>query len=340
MMFQQFAKKVGSMTLARRVSMAVAILLMLSTLVLTVFGSTLYQFAEPYRGVKPIAGERPLLVFLLEPDNVLLRNFVDVYALKSDGHIGHTIFEIEDSGEYTGWHVPTTGNQADPLPDTQLFKLASVILDSPDGSIRNVFALGADGYIYQTYHNWTQWSALPGTVKFDSAPAAMNSPDGKLASVFALGQDDYIYQIVYSRGPGGGWGKWTKIPGSKRFISAPAVMNSPDGALASVFALGQDGYIYQIVYSRDPGGGWDEWFKIPGTPRFKSAPAVMNSPDGKLASLFALGQDDYIYRIVYSRVLEAVGASGPGSPGRSASNRRRLFNPNSCTGKVVGMSGR
>ena len=251
MMFQQFAKKVGSMTLARRVSMAVAILLMLSTLVLTVFGSTLYQFAEPYRGVKPIAGERPLLVFLLEPDNVLLRNFVDVYALKSDGHIGHTIFEIEDSGEYTGWYVPTTGNRADSLPDTQLFKLASVILDSPDGNLRNVFALGADGYIYQTYHNWTQWSALPGTVKFNwtqwsalpgtvkfnSAPAAMNSPDGTLASVFALGQDDYIYQIVYSRGPSGGWGKWTKIPGSKRFKSAPAVMNSPDGTLASVYAL-------------------------------------------------------------------------------------------------------
>lgn len=40
MMFQRFAKKVGSMTLARRVSMAVAILLMLSTLVLTVSGST------------------------------------------------------------------------------------------------------------------------------------------------------------------------------------------------------------------------------------------------------------------------------------------------------------
>jgi M6 family metalloprotease-like protein len=263
------------------------------------------DFTKPYGPVKPVKGERPLLVILLEPDDTQSREQVNVYALKEDGYIRQTIVGVKGSGELDGryWKIE--------LPETRRFKSAPGVLDSPDGNLQSVFALSEDGYIYQCYHsrisnvadwqNWSAWSALPKTRKFKSAPTAMNSPDGKLASVFALGEDGYIYQAVYSRSAGGGWGQWSRVPGAQRFKSAPAAMNSPDGKLASVFALGEDDYVYQIVYSRSPGGGWEKWSRVPGTQRFQSAPAVMNSPDGKLASVFALGQDKYVYQIVYSR---------------------------------------
>lgn len=268
-------------------------------------------FTDFYGLVKPALGEKPLLVILLEPRDVRVRDVLDIYALKDDGYVGHLALSVSEADSEKPVKTPVSGERADPLPQTRLFQESPALLFSPDHMLLNVFALGQDGYVYQSRHNresdveewrnWTPWSALPQTMKFKSGPAALNSPDGDLASVYALGQDDYLYQIVYSRMSGGGWQTWTRIPGTQRFKSAPAVMNSPDGNLASIFALGDDDCIYQMIYSRKPGGGWQTWTRIPGAPRFKSAPAVMNSPDGELASVFALGQDDAIHQIIYSR---------------------------------------
>ena len=270
------------------------------------------EFSKPYCGVKSVIGEMPLAVILLESVDPQMRDRINVYVLRNDNKIGQATFSVKESGEYGNYHTTTAES---PLPGSLSFDSAPAVLNSSDGDLQNVFALGSDGYIYETFYSriinepvgakWSPWTKIPGTQKFKSAPAAMNSPDGKLASVFALGQDDFIHQIVYIRGPGSHWEDWTKIPGTQKFKSAPAAMNSPDGKLASVFALGQDDFIHQIVYIRGPGSHWEDWTKIPGTQKFKSAPAAMNSPDGKLASVFALGQDDFIHQIVYIR--------GPGS---------------------------
>lgn len=263
------------------------------------------DFTRPYLGVKTTLGERPLLVLLLGPDDPRMWDQVNVYVLKSDGYIGQSTVCVTGSGRLDNW------SQQFKLQETQRFISAPAVMNSPDGYLQSVFALGEDGYIYQAYHsrlsdssewqNWASWSALPKTSRFISAPAVMNSPDGTLASVFALGQDGYIYQVVYNRSSGGPWGDWLRLPGDIRFQSAPAVMNSPDGLLAEVFARAEDGYIYQIVYSRGPNGGWREWQRLPGNLRFSSAPAVINSPDGSLGEVFALGEDGYIYQVVYSR---------------------------------------
>lgn len=263
------------------------------------------DFSKPYIGVKPTLGERPLLVLLLKPNDPRMWDQVNVYALRPDGYIGQSSVRVDSNGQLGQWY------QQDTLKKTHRFSSAPAVINSPDGNLQSVFALGNDGYIYQTYHNrvsnseewrnWSPWSALPKTRRFQSAPAAMNSPDGNLASVFALGQDGYIYQAVYNRAAGGPWGNWSKLPGNLRFKSAPAVMNSPDGSLASVFAQGEDGYLYQVIYMRGANGGWKEWRQLPGNRRFKSAPAVINSPDGRLAEVFALGEDGFIYQLVFVR---------------------------------------
>lgn len=265
------------------------------------------DFTLPYRGVKPVTGEIPLLVILLGPVESEVSEQINVYSLGKDGYIGQSIVGVDEE-KFTGWrYLP---NQI-PMPKNKTFKSAPAVLNSPDGNLQSVFALGVDGYVYQTVHssihtqadwnNWTPWSPLPQTRKFQSAPAAMNSPDGGLASAFALGEDGYIYQSVFTRGPGNRWHDWFVLPQTRKFKSAPAVMNSPDGSLASAFALGVDGYIYQSVYKRGSGSRWHDWTPLPQSRKFKSAPAVMNSSDGSLASVFALGEDGYIYQCMYSR---------------------------------------
>ena len=95
----------------------------------------------------------------------------------------------------TGWYKPPKDN---PMPRTQTFKSSPAVLDSADGNLQSVFAVGADGYVYQTFHsrvsegddwrNWMPWTALPKTTRFQSTPAATNSPDGKVVDLFVLGR--------------------------------------------------------------------------------------------------------------------------------------------------------
>lgn len=263
------------------------------------------DFTRPYLGVKPTTGDHSLLVLLLGPGDPRMWDQVNVYARQPNGYIGQTIVRVASTGHLDSWAIPVK------VEETRRFASAPAVMNSPDGYLQSVFALGEDGYIYQTYHNrlsnrsnwqnWSAWSALPKSVRFASAPAAMNSPDGTLASVFALGQDGYIYQAVYNRSAGGPWGNWSRLPGNLQFQSAPAVMNSPDGSLASVFAVARDGYIYQSIYPRTKSSGWSEWVRLPGSLRFKAAPAVINSPDGRLAEVFALAEDGYIYQLNFRR---------------------------------------
>lgn len=297
--------KVIYVKVMRSVLIAAACLAIVTCLHASVAAADTPDFTKPYIGVKPTTGQRPLLVLLLGPDDPRMWDQVNVYALKSNGYIGQTIVRVDSTGHLDNWATPIA------VEETRRFTSAPAVMNSPDGNLQSVFALADDGYIYQSYHNrisgssdwqnWSSWSALPKTMRFGSAPAVMNSPDGNLASVFALGQDGYIYQIVYARTNSNGWGDWQPIPGSRRFKAAPAVINSPDGRLAEVFALADDGYIYQINFRRGTSQGWGDWQLLPQSVRFQAAPAVINMPDENLTSVFALGEDGYLYHVNYSR---------------------------------------
>jgi hypothetical protein len=201
------------------------------------------------------------------------------------------------------------------LPAAALSPLAHAtpaVINSPDGGLADVFILGDDGTIYETFYGrgptggWNDWFALPSGPTFVSAPAVYNTPNGDgqgyadLFSALALADDGVIYQVVYSR-TDGSWSGWEPIPSGPALVSGPAVRNSPDGQLLDVFALGADGRIYETFYGRGPGGGWNEWDALPGGVDLVGGPAVINSPDGTLADVFACGADGRIYEIVYSR---------------------------------------
>ena len=254
---------------------------------------------------------------ILHGDAVTLRAHNGQYVVAEGG--GGGVVNANRQKAYS-WETfileqhPGSSVQNIALPKTKQFQSAPTTVNSPEGSLQSVFALGDDGYIYQTFTSvfdeddkWKPWVKLPGTTKFQSTPTALNTPDGKLLSVMATGQDGYVYQILYARGPGSHWqSKWSKLPGTTKFQSAPTSFNTPDGKLLSVMATGQDGYVYQILYARGPGSHWQsKWSKLPGTTKFQSAPTSFNTPDGKLLSVMATGQDGYVYQILYAR--------GPGS---------------------------
>jgi M6 family metalloprotease-like protein len=222
-------------------------------------------------------------------------HLLNLFALAGNGYVTQTTYVRDQSVGWTDWTW---------VPGSIEFSGAPAVVNSPDGSLVDLFATGKDGNIYEIVYvrgggGWGNWTPLPGGISFASAPAAVNSPDGSVLDVFALGADGYIYEIVYARG-GGGWGGWSALPGSVRFASAPAVVNSPDGRLLDVFAQGVDGWLYELVYERG-GGGWGSWKLVPGGQMIASAPAVVNSPDGTLLSVFAMGQDQNLYQIVYAR---------------------------------------
>ncbi|MFC1505781.1 hypothetical protein ACFLQ6_01780, partial [Thermoproteota archaeon] len=239
------------------------------------------------------------------PDGKVL----DLFALGEDNQIYQIVYYR--GGNYSRW-----GTWVNIKGKT--FKSAPGVVNSPDGKVLDLFALGEDNRIYQivytrgkitfswpssfiTYAQYGDWQQVPGNETFNSAPAAVNSPDGNVLNLFALGQNNRIYQKVYKRGPSGGWQNWQQVPGNETFNSAPAAVNSPDGNVLNLFALGQNNRIYQKVYKRGPSGGWQNWQQVPGNETFNSAPAAVNSPDGNVLNLFALGQNNRIYQKVYKR---------------------------------------
>jgi M6 family metalloprotease-like protein len=220
---------------------------------------------------------------------------LNLFALAGNGYVTQTTYVRDQSVGWSDWSW---------LPGGIEFSGAPAVVNSPDGSLVDLFATGKDGNIYEIVYargagGWGSWSQLPGGISFVSAPAVVNSPDGLVLDVFALGADGYLYEIVYARGAGG-WGSWTALSGGVWLASAPTAVNSPDGSVLDVFALGADGYIYEIVYARG-GAGWDGWTALPGGMQFASAPAVVNSPDGSLLDVFAQGVDGGLYELVYAR---------------------------------------
>ncbi|MFC1506561.1 hypothetical protein ACFLQ6_05755, partial [Thermoproteota archaeon] len=140
--------------------------------------------------------------------------------------------------------------------------------------------------------------------RFNSAPTTVNSPDGKVLDLFSLGNDGYIWEKNYKRDSQEGWQSWKEILYTEKqlFDHDPAVINTPDGKLAEIFALGKDGYIYEKLYNRDSPGGWTGWIRIGNHYQtFISAPTVVNSPDGKELRVLALGVDNNIHELIYSR---------------------------------------
>ena len=219
---------------------------------------------------------------------------LNLFALAGNGYVTQTTYVRGGSVGWTDWTW---------LPGSLEFTGAPAVVNSPDGSLVDVFATGKDGNIYEIAYargagGWQDWTQLPGGVQFVSAPAALNSPDGSVLDVFATGYDGNLYEIVYARG-GGGWGSWPALPGGIPFPCAPAVVNAPGGTVLDIFAMGVDGRLYELVYVRF-GGGWGNWQSVPG-PVVASAPAVINSPDGNLLDVFALGRDGNLYEVVYVR---------------------------------------
>jgi M6 family metalloprotease-like protein len=220
---------------------------------------------------------------------------LNLFALAGSGYVAQTSYTRDQSVGWRDWAW---------LPGSVEFVGAPAVVNSPDGSLVDVFVTGKDGAIYEITYvrgggGWQSWTPLPGGLYFVSAPAAINSPDGALLDVFAVASDGNLYEIVYARG-GGGWQSWTALPGGVALASAPAAVNGPDGSVLDVFVLGQDGNLYEIVYTRG-GAGWGAWTPLPGGIRFASAPAVINSPDGGLLDVFVQGNDGRLYELVYAR---------------------------------------
>ncbi len=268
-------------------------------------------FSQAY-GIDPKSGNKPLLTVLLEARDAVSRTDIDVFALTATDAIGHMVLRVNTEGVFDDYHLSSTGTYADPLPGGPRFRGIPAVLNASDLDLISVFAIDDTGQARQTWKpretpcdewrgRWSPWTALPASVELEDGLAAVESPDGKSVGVLGLGVDGRIHHIVYRRGTSVGWQQWTKLPGSVKLASAPAVLNSPDGNLLSVFALGVDGRIHQIVSAWGAGGGWQQWTTLPGTVKLVSAPAAINSPDGNMASVFALGVDGRIRQIVFHR---------------------------------------
>ena len=216
----------------------------------------------------------------------------------------------------------------------------------------NLYGTDADGYIRQgrmgsdpgsdpsqsRYWHRDDIVPLPKTRRFRSDPNTVNWADGTQQSVFATGDDGYVYQSNNAASSQlWEWTDWARIPGVTRFKSAPFAINTQDGSMLNLFATGEDGNIYHTMYAYRPGSHWqDEWTRLPGLVRFRSAPSAVEAPGDGMLSLMATGEDGCVYQILLVRGADSRWTDW-GIPSRPPENVRFISAPSQFNAPDGGM---
>ena len=228
-------------------------------------------------------------------------NLINVFALGSNGHL-YQSYE-QSNGQFTGWAAI-----AGSFPGGSLQGSIAVTPAPASSNLINVFALGSNGHLYQSYEQsngqFTGWAAiagsfpggsLQGSIAVTPAPASSN-----LINVFALGSNGHLYQSYeQSNGQFTGWAAiagsfpGSSLQGSIAVTPAPASSN-----LINVFALGSNGHLYQSYEQSN--GQFTGWAAIAGSfpgGSLQGSIAVTPAPaSSNLINVFALGSNSHLYQ--------------------------------------------
>ena len=228
-------------------------------------------------------------------------NLINVFALGSNGHL-YQSYE-QSNGQFTGWAAI-----AGSFPGGSLQGSIAVTPAPASSNLINVFALGSNGHLYQSYEQsngqFTGWAAiagsfpggsLQGSIAVTPAPASSN-----LINVFALGSNGHLYQSYeQSNGQFTGWAAIAgsfpggSLQGSIAVTPAPASSN-----LINVFAFGSNGHLYQSYEQSN--GQFTGWAAIagsfPGGTLQGTVSALPAPASSNLINLFALGSNSHLYQ--------------------------------------------
>jgi hypothetical protein len=180
-----------------------------------------------------------------------------------------------------------------------------------------VFDVGQDGVLYQRVHihgRWGPWIPLGrpagAPLSAGGAVAGVVLGAGRFA-LFATGQDGQLYGRAWTAGRG--WTVWARIgrPAATPLSTTAPVAAATFFRVARVFAVGQDGQLYERQLNRHAS---DQWIRLA---RPAAAPL---SPNARLdvvhrprqLVVYAIGQDGQ----VYARARNPVRWGAWGSVGR------------------------
>jgi hypothetical protein len=192
-------------------------------------------------------------------------NLFNAFAMGSNGQLYQT-YE-DSSGQFSGWTAI-----AGSFPGGYLQGSISVTPAPYSGNYFNVFALGSNGQLYQSYENssgqFTGWTAIAGSFpggslqgSITALPAAF---DDNLINVFALGSNGQMYHTYEdSTGQFSGWLAIAgSFPGSLQ--GSVAVTPAPySGNYFNLFGLGSNSQLYQSY--ENSSGQFTGWTAIAGT---------------------------------------------------------------------------
>jgi hypothetical protein len=228
-------------------------------------------------------------------------NLINVFALGSNGHL-YQSYE-KSNGSFTGWAAI-----AGSFPGGSLQGSISALAAPASDNLINVFALGSNGHLYQSYEksngSFTGWAAvagsfpggsLQGSISALAAPASDN-----LINVFALGSNGQLYQSYEkSNGSFTGWAAVAgsfpggSLQGSIAALAAPASSN-----LINVFAMGSNGQLYQSYEKSN--GSFTGWAAVagsfPGGFLEGSISALPAPASDNLINVFGLGSNGQLYQ--------------------------------------------
>jgi len=149
----------------------------------------------------------------------------------------------------------------------------------------NVFTVGGDNQVYQTYWNGSSWSGFSSIGgSFVSNPAVIINV-GAL-NIFERGPDNQIYTEYNG---GNGWSGWSSSLGRHQMKGNPAVIHY--GSEMDVFALDTNNVPYKATWNStiDWGSGWTSMGNF-----MASSPAAIQY--GSEMDVFYRGGDNNIYK--------------------------------------------
>jgi hypothetical protein len=149
----------------------------------------------------------------------------------------------------------------------------SALPQPADSNAINVFAMGSNGHLYQTYQTsggqFVSWLAVansfPGGSLRGSISVLVDKADSNSINVFAMGSNGQLYQTYQNSG--GGFVSWLAVagafPGGTAQGSVTALPQPADSNAINVFALGSNGHLYQTYQTS--GGQFVSWLPIAST---------------------------------------------------------------------------
>ena len=206
----------------------------------------------------------------------------------SDGRL--EAFHIDSSltVQHNWQTVPNGGwNGWGPLGSTE--QATSIAVGSNANGSLEIFAIGADSYLYRNYQSpsgWSGWSQLLGGWQGKTIKEGRNT-DGRL-EVFLIGLDNQVYHNWQTRPNADNWSGWNLLGPTAQAALSIAVGQNANGSL-EVFALGTDGHLYRNYQTNN----WIGWNQIPGNWQGKAL-AVGRNTDGRL-EVFLIGLDNQVY---------------------------------------------